>query len=183
MLLDETKVMVAVAEHWLVGSIPCYGNRIQDILKDESTNLLRLSDVQICQDADLTRPLISLPHVIVPKQNIELMVLPEGKHEAPVKRWNNLAVRATTNVFAIMSRYCVRGELQLPESPSDTARVLTHQLGTFFPITQASIVGAGIKLTAPVLFANKRLVHCLYVGDAANVDNGCSEAAPAHCEA
>ena len=173
---DATRVIAVVSRHWLVGAIPSNGIRIQDVLNKESTEFVRLTDVQVCREADRRWCLTTLPEAMAPKRNIELMILPEDSHEAPVKRWNNFAVKATVNVFAIVSGYCVQGELQLPPSTIDRLHALTNQLGSFFPVTDAAVIGPGTTRTsAPVVFVNKRFLSCLHVGDPANVESGPAE--------
>jgi len=174
----EARVMVAVSGHWLVGSMPSTGTRIQDVLKDGATDFVNLTDVQVCRYAERESCLATLSEVLIPKCMIEIVVVFAGRHEAPTKRWNNLAARATANVFAIVSKYCIQGELHVPTSSHDSLSILTHQLGKFFAITRASMSGPGIKpLSVPLLLANKDFVNCFHVGEPANVGTTPVEAA------
>jgi hypothetical protein len=176
MLSDATRVIVAASPYWIVGSIWLNGKRIQDILRDDNTNFARLSDVQIFADADRTSGIAALPYAMVPKDRIELVILPEARHEAPVKRWNNFNVRTTAKVSAIVSRYYIEGELQLPPSTLNVLHALTQQLGSFFPIVGASIVAADSKrMSVPVVFANKRFLSCFNADDPAIAENGAAE--------
>jgi hypothetical protein len=176
MSTDVTRVIVVVSQHWIVGSIPSNGQRIQDILRDESSNFARLIDVQIYADASHTACIAALPQAMVPKDRIELVTLPEVHHEAPVKRWNNFTARTAASISGVVSRYYIEGELQLPVSTIDVIRALTQQLGTFFPITRASIIAPDSRrISAPVVFANKRFLNCFHADTASNVENGASE--------
>jgi len=167
---NEPRVMAAVSGHWLVGAMLSAGTRIQDVLNDGSTDFVHLMDVQVCGIAQPESCLATLSKVLIPKCKIQLVILPADRHEAPKKRWNNLTVRATTNVFTIVSKYRIQGELNLPTSSDDPLSTLTHQLGRFFPITQASLSGPGVKeLSVPVLLANRDFVNCFHVGKPANV--------------
>ena len=173
---DATRVIVAASPYWIAGSILLNGKRIQEILKDPNSNFARLTDVQIYADADRTSCVAALPSAMVPKDRIELVILPEAQHEAPVQRWNNFNVRTTAKVSAIVSRYYIEGELQLPPSTLDVTHALTQQLGSFFPIVNASIVAADSKrMKVPVVFANKRFLSCFNAGDPANAENGAAE--------
>ena len=161
MLSDATRVIVAASPYWIAGSIWLNGKRIQDILKDHNTNFARLSDVKVFADADCTSLVANLPYVMIPKDQIELVILPESQHEAPVKRWNNFNVRTTAKVSAIVSRYYIEGQLQLPPSTLDVLHALTNQLGRFFPVVGASIMVADSKrISVPVVFANMRFLSC-----------------------
>jgi hypothetical protein len=176
MSTDVTRVIVVVSQHWIVGSMPSNGQRIQDILRDENSNYARLMDVQIYADANHTACLAVLPQAMVPKERIELVILPEEQHEAPVKRWNNFTARSTAKISGIVSRYYVEGELQLPPSTLDVLRAVTQQLGTFFPITRASLIAPDSRrIAAPVVFANKRFLNCFHADTATNVENGATE--------
>jgi hypothetical protein len=176
MLSDATRVIVAASPYWIAGSIWLNEKRIQDILKDSNTNFARFTDVQIYADADRTSCVAALPYAMVPKDRIELVILPEARHEAPVKRWNNYNVRTTAKVSAIVSRYYIEGQLQLPPSTLDVLHALTQQLGSFFPIVGASIVAADLKrMKVPVVFANKRFLSCFNTDDAANAEGGAAE--------
>jgi hypothetical protein len=176
MLSDATRVIAASSPYWIVGSIWLNEKRIQDILNDANTSFARFNDAQIYADADRTSCVAALPYAMVPKDRIELVILPEARHEAPIKRWNNFNVRTTAKVSAVVSRYFIEGELQLPPSTLDVMHVLTQQLGSFFPIVGASIVAADSKrMSVPVVFANKRFLSCFNADDPANAEDGAAE--------
>jgi hypothetical protein len=173
---DATRVIVAASPYWIAGSIWLNEKRIQDILKDSNTNFARFTDVQIFADADRTSCVAALPYAMVPKDRIELVILPDARHEAPVKRWNNFNVRTTSKVSAIVSRYYIEGQLQLPPSTLDVMHALTQQLGSFFPIVGASIVAPDLKrMRVPVVFANKRFLSCFNADDPAKAEDGAAE--------
>jgi len=170
--------MVGVSGHWLVGAMLSTGTRIQDVLKDGATDFVHLVDVQVCPYAERESCLATLSEVVVPKCKIEIVVVFADRHEAPTKRRNNLVVRETTNVFAIVSKYYIQGELHLPTSPHDSLSTLNHHLGRFFPITRASMSGPGEKqLSVPFLLANKDFVNCFHVAECANVKSASLETA------
>jgi hypothetical protein len=176
MSTEVTRVIVVVSQHWIVGSMPSNGQRILDVLRDPSSNFARLLDVQIYADANRTTCVAALSQMMVPKDRIHLVILPESQHEAPVKRWNNFSARSTANISAIVGGFYVEGELQLPTSTIDVVHAFTQQLGTFFPITRASIIAPDKKrLSVPVLFANKRFLNGFNAEDAAKTENDAAE--------
>jgi hypothetical protein len=171
-----THAIIVVSPHWIVGSIPSNGKRIQDVLKDPSTNFVRLTDVHIYSDADCTLRIATLPQAVFPKDRIELVILPEFRHEAPITRWNNFSVRKSAKVSAIVSKFYIEGELQLSPSTTDVTHALTQQLGTFFPITRASLIAPDVKrMSAPVLFPNKCFLSCFSAEDAPQTENDAAE--------
>ncbi|HEX2474138.1 MAG TPA: hypothetical protein VHK01_05305 [Lacipirellulaceae bacterium] len=176
MPIEVTRVIIVVSQHWIVGSMHLNGQRIQDVLRDANTNFARVLDVQVYADANHTTCIAALPQVMVPKDRIQLVILPEMQHEAPVKRWNNFSARTTANISAIVGGFYVEGELQLPVSTIDVVHAFTTQLGTFFPIIRASIIAPDKKrLSVPVLFANKRFLNCFNAEDAAKTDADAAE--------
>jgi hypothetical protein len=176
MTTEVTRVIVVVSQHWIVGSIPSNGQRIQDILRDTGSDFARLIDAQIYADADRATCLAALPQAMIPKETIELVIMPEIQHEAPVKRWNNFTARTTASISAVVGGYYVEGHVQLPVSTIDVVHAFTQQLGTFFPITRASLIAPDRKrLTVPVLFANKRFLSCFNAESTSNVENDAPE--------
>lgn len=167
---EKPRVIVAVAQHWLVGDVPSKGVRIQDVLTDGATEFVRLENVHVCRYAQPESCLMKLPEVVVPKSKIEFVVIPETRHEAPVKRRDNYTVRATTDVVVVLGKHCIQGELHLPNSSNDSVYTLTRQVGRFFPITRASVSGEGGEhLNAPVIFANRDYVDGFYLGEPSDV--------------
>jgi hypothetical protein len=165
---ETTRIIASVSEHWLIGSLPLAGGRIQEVLNDANTEFLQLSKVSIYHRAKCQH-VVDLNEVTVPKKHIELIVVPSDEHEAPVKRWNNLSDRIVTNAFAIVNDCSMSGELHLPTNPSDARYTLLHQVGDFVALTGASLSLAG-PVAKPVrvslLFANKDYIKCFHVGQA-----------------
>jgi hypothetical protein len=144
--------------------------RIQETLNDPRTDFLTFTDVEV-HPLSIRECVARLPDVIVPKCQLEFVIVPTTQHEAPEKRWNNRAVKAAFQAFAIVNGYRVSGELHLPDKPDDIHFVFTHQLGQFFALTRASLsLGprGESQLSAPLLLANKSFVSCLHVGQPAH---------------
>lgn len=168
---ENTQVIASVSEHWLLGSLPLAGTRIQDALNDSSTEFVQLSDVEVYRRAKC-QCVASLTEAVVPKCNIEFVVVPSNQHEAPVKRWNNLAARTVLKAFAIVNDCCISGELHLSTEPRDDRYTFSHQIGNFFALTGASLslTGPGVEpLRIPLVFANKDFVNCFHIGEPAKL--------------
>ncbi len=166
MTSQNPRAIIFVSDYWLVGTVPTSGNRLQDTLKEPNTAFVRLIDVSVFRYVGNEETTVgTLPEVVVPKRRIELIVLPDEQHEAPVKRHNNFATRETISVFVIAGRYTVHGQLHVTETQRDSLHTFSGQLGTFFPITGASVNAEQKRLDAPIAFANREFVSCFYAGN------------------
>jgi hypothetical protein len=163
------QVTAAVFGHWLVGSLPLADFRIQEVLNDPRTDFLTLADVEVYPLAK-RECVAHMPEVIIPKRELEFVILPTDSHEAPEKRWNNHAVKTAFEAFALIRGYRIWGELHLPKESANLRFLLTHQPGQFFALTCASISldpRGESQLTAPLLLANKSFISCLHIGQSA----------------
>jgi hypothetical protein len=166
---ESKHVTVAVGGHWLLGSLPLAGNRIQEALNDARTDFVKLSDVEVHPLAKC-ECLTTLPEVIIPKGKIEFVAVPASPHEAPEKRRNNRVAKEVYSAFAIVGDYSISGELHLPTKPADSVFVLTHQLSKFFALTGVTLSASrqGAKqLAVPLVFVNRDFVSCFQIGQPA----------------
>jgi hypothetical protein len=160
------QITAAVFGHWLIGNLPLADFRIQEVLNDSRTDFLTLTDVEV-HPLSKRECVSHLPQVIIPKGKLEFVIVPTSRHEAPEKRWNNLAAKTPFQAFAMLSGYRIWGELHLPKEPDDIHFVFTHQLSQFFALTRASVSldpRGESQLSAPLLLANKESVSCLHIG-------------------
>ncbi len=172
MSTKSTRIMVAVSDHWLLGSLPLKDSRIREELNDSSTDFVQLHDVEVHAYAKL-ECVAKLSKMVVPKCKLEFIVAPSDTHEAPEKSWKNWSAKATFNAFAIVSKYLIQGTLHVPALVMDPQRALMHQDGKFFALTQVSLGygGRGVQqLSVPLLLVNKDFVTCFEVGDAVNLE-------------
>jgi hypothetical protein len=171
MCVHNTPVIAVVSEHWLVGVLPLTGARIRDVLRDGNTDFVHVHNVSVYQNGESESRVAILPQALVPKEKIQLVIIPKSRHEAPVRRYNNLAKSATANVFLMVGGYSVQGELHLPTLSKNMLHTFTSGIGEFFAITQARVEGFGKRLSAPVVLANKGLVGCFSLGELGNTEN------------
>jgi len=171
MLTKSTRIIAAVSNHWLLGSLPLQDSRIREELNDSRTDFVQLHDVKV--HVHTKRECVAkLPTMVVPKCKLEFIVVPSGTHEAPEKCWNNWTAKAAFSAFAIVSKYLIQGTLHVPTTALDPQRVLMHQDGKFFPLTQVSLGygGQGVQQrSVPLLLVNKDFVTCFEVGDHVNL--------------
>ena len=172
MLTKRTRIVAAVLDHWLIGSLHLQDTRIQEELNDSSTDFLELHEVEVDSHAK-RESVANLARVTVPKKKLEFIVAPSGTHEAPEKCWNNWTAKAAFHAFAVVSEYRVWGNLHLPTTTHDPRHSLMLQAGKFFALTQASLSygGRGVQqLSVPLLLANKDFVSCFEVGDPVDLE-------------
>jgi hypothetical protein len=165
------RLIVGVSDHWLLGNLPLDDSRILDRLNDSRSDFVHLSEVEV-HDHQNRQCVANLPHVAVPKCKIQFAGNPSQEHEAPETRLNRFASKDTFEATTILGRYCVSGELHLPEFCGDDVHTLTHQLARFFPMTGASLIGAKAeRISFPLLIANKEFVSCFHVGSNSQTDD------------
>jgi hypothetical protein len=172
MSAENKQITVAVAGHWLIGCLPLADVRMQDALSDSRSDFVKLLDVEVHPLANSER-ITSLREVLVPKCKIEFVAVPSRPHEAPEKRWSHRTAKEVFQAFAIVSDYCISGELHLPTKPNDFQFAFTHQLGRFFALTGASLHASrhGAKqLSVPLMVVNKDFVSCFQVGQLVGVE-------------
>ncbi len=172
MSTKSTRIMAAVSDHWLLGSLTLRDSRIREELNDSNTDFVQLHDVEVHAYAKL-ECVAKLSTMVVPKRKLEFIVAPSGTHEAPEKCWNNWTAKATFSAFAIVSKYLIQGTLHVPTTAIDPQRALIHQDGKFFALTQVSLGygGRGVQqLSVPLLLANKDFVTCFEVSDHINLE-------------
>ncbi len=172
MSTKSTRIMAAVSDHWLLGSLSLKDSRIREELNDSNTDFVKLHDVEVHAYAKL-ECVAKLSTMVVPKCKLEFIVAPSDTHEAPEKCWNNWTAKATFSAFAIVSKYLIQGTLHVPTTALDPQRALIQQDGKFFALTQVSLGygGRGVQqLSVPLLLVNKDFVTCFEVSDAVNLE-------------
>jgi len=166
----ETRITVGVAKHVLIGALPLAGSRIQERLNDSRTDAVTLTDVEVCSHVN-RQCVARLPQAVVPKAQIEYLLIPTNQHEAPQKRWNNHTRKKVFSTFATVSDCSASGDLHLPADPADGWYTLSQQLPRFFAITDASFRGfSGEQLHVSLVIANKDYVTCFHVGSPVALD-------------
>lgn len=175
-----TPVIIVISDYWLVGNVPSTDRRIQDVLRDEGSDYVSLHDVQVHSTARQHAAVATLSQTLTPKSRIELVILPESKHEAPTKRMNNLSPRECSHVFVTVGTYRVEGKLHLPSLSNNPTYTLSNQIGRFFAVTEAMLKPAGPKpLKVPVLFVNRDHLGCFSLGEPkTTAANGATEQEP-----
>ena len=165
MQLTSTPITIGAAAHVIHGTLPLVGDRIQERLNDESAGTLQLLDVEVHSHLQ-QRSVAHLASAMVPKSRIEYVLVASGRHEAPVKRWNNRTRKSLHSAIAILSSCCIEGDVHLPGGLLDTHYAFVRELPGFFAITNARVRILGAEaIDIPLVFASRDYVSCLQIGE------------------
>lgn len=170
--MSSKKVIAAVSDYWILGTLELNDRRVQEVLNDSSSDFLKLDDVEI-HVRETTGCVAKLDQTVIPKAKLQYVVADSCEHETPERRWNNLTAKAAYRAFAIVGDDCLSGNLHFSTKPTDTLHTWLNRLSPFFVLTEAElcIEGRGINpMKLPLVFANKDHVSCFEVG--AHVDGG-----------
>ena len=163
-MTDRVTIIVIAGQHSFAGELENRGLRVLELLNDVSTEFLQLSEVVVHQkffDGIIKR----LPDATIPKAIVDLVLLEQGKHEAPIRRQHALVDKRTYAAFAVVGNYELRGKLMLKGAP-DVIGTLTRELSSFFPLTniRLSMVGGPAEpVAAGVALINKSKVSLLQI--------------------
>lgn len=167
---NHPRVIVGVAEHWILGTLPLDGTRIQDRLNDPRSDFIELTSVEV-HPCSGPKCLARQPQLVVPKSGILFVAAHLQHHEAPDGRLNHFANKNNFQVFATLSHYRISGAVHLPTFSADALHAMSHQLRRFFPVTEATINGHGVcDYRAALLIANKDFVDCFHAGQQTPAD-------------
>lgn len=168
MIHKPTSVILLTASHRFQGEINTGGQRLQEVLNNSLSDYVQLDNAQIYTLANQTEMLHAEKRAIVQKPQLQLAVLGEQKHEAPVKRQNYRVEKSFHEVFCVAGSYEVTGLLHLPRYTIDTIAILARDLKIFFPLTEATVtydVRARSTLNANVVLVNKSALSLFQISD------------------
>jgi hypothetical protein len=165
MHMTTTAITIGAGAHVLHGNLPLVGGRIQERLNDERYGTLQLLDVDVRSHLQ-QRSVAQLASALVPKSRMEYVLVNSGRHEAPLKRWNNRTPKAQHSAIAVLERCCIEGDVHLPGGLLDAYYTYTRQLPDFFALTNARVrILGGEPIEVPLVFANREYVNCLQIGE------------------
>jgi len=166
MATDKVRAMLVTDEHLLVGEVPTRGQRLLENLLDPTTRFLRIHQVHVCRRAATSDSDHFLDHAVVAKEMLSLAILSGRKHEAPnIHRYANVEKRVCS-AFLIVSGFEVCGRMHC-HGPSDPVAMLSIEMGSFIPVTQATVSwDRGKPIAAGVVLVNRAHTSLLQVGEA-----------------
>ena len=142
------------------------GLRVLDTLNDPASDFVFLEDAKLYREEHREDySIATLSEVVIPKERITLVVIPRHEHETPDKRRNARVEKRSCQGIFVVPRYSVRGDIHLTGLRDDSLYTLVTDLGSFFPVTNATIeCPSGKSISAPVVIANKSKVDCFCLG-------------------
>jgi hypothetical protein len=162
-------LILVVESHWLVGKMRrAPDQRVLDLLTESTSAYVNLEDVRVFSSFDRKNCLKTLPAMVVPKDRLQMVIIPTDRFEIPRKqRIHKMVKKIQLESSAIAAGYLVQGTLHLNSSANDAQHLLSDLLGRFFPITAATINGPGGEpIKAATVLANKDFVSSVSCGDA-----------------
>lgn len=166
MLQKGTAVTLLTASHRFQGEINTGGQRLQDLLNNSLSDFIHLENAQIYTLANQTEMLYAEKHATIQKAQLQLIVIGEKKHEAPVKQQNYRIQKSNYEVFCVAGSFEVTGLLHLSRYTQDPIAILAREVKMFFPLTEAAVtydVRSRSALNAQVVLVNKVAVSLFQI--------------------
>ncbi|HEX4130716.1 MAG TPA: hypothetical protein VHZ24_11795 [Pirellulales bacterium] len=158
------RLVVLTEAHWIVGTFPTGGQRLLDLLNSAHSEFLLLSDVRLQERfaGSTTR----IGKATIRKSQIVVATPAADRHEAPEKRRNALSSKRVGSAHLVVANAHLRGKVHL-RGHNDSFHALVHELGDFFPVTEATLVEAIplLPIELAVAIVNKSFVSVFSVGN------------------
>lgn len=137
--MSNVPAVVYTDAHMIAGHV-LVKERLQELLVDRLTDFLDLTDVTISSLSQPDRMATTAPKVTVPKPKIAVVTMDMPTHESEETRRNKQSPKSGSKVCAIVEGLEIFGTAHLNSAGDLASRILTQQLRSFFPITDASLV-------------------------------------------
>ncbi len=169
---NSKRVIAAVSDYWIIGSLSLPNTRIQEVLNDPRSEFLQLQDVEVHVRESSGR-VAELDQTIIPKRKLQYLVADCAEHETPERRWTHHKPKDVFRAFALVGDDCLSGNLHFSSRPTDSLHAWLNQLSHFVVLTEASLCmhGRGVNsMQLPLVFFNKEHVSCFEVSVQAESD-------------
>jgi len=110
-----TPLTVITMHHRYTGELPSRGFRIADILNDGNTDILTLHNVMASSSGMRVQD-VRFDEVVLKKKSV-LIVVPQGKYEAPRRRRNRYIEQDRYGAMVALPGYILSGVVHLPTKP------------------------------------------------------------------
>lgn len=172
MLQRATFVELITDEHRLLANIHTRGQRLLDLLNDQTSNYLTAHDVRVYNRRDLQTCIAAFSRAVIRKTDLDLVIITENEHEAPEARLYAHVQKEMHRVLLTIPGYEIRGKLHLTD-PDEAVIVLDRQRGDFFPVTEATVFCADTPdevFEGSVVMVNKTGIALFCVGEMLSLD-------------
>lgn len=163
-MIEHVTAVVCTHAHHIEGGL-LIAERLSEKLNDPNTDFIELHDARITsllQDVDSAGSM--WPIATIPKASILLATLDTQDHESPETRLYKFESKKKSYFGAIVGPFEVygTGHLQFVDTPT---RVLTDQLQSYFPVTNATILlgqrQGDNRVSTGLAFVNRNMVQAL----------------------
>jgi len=126
------------AAHRIEGQVDLR-ERLSEALNDPLTAFVEMADAKISSLSNREASEVAWPLATIPKETVLVATLDLGEHESLQTRMDKGTRKSGSQVGAIVDSIEIYGTAHLIFEGS-AHRVLTSQLGAFFPVTDATII-------------------------------------------
>jgi len=131
-------VDVVTANHLYRGQVTTGGRRLADVLSDSSRATVEMHDVVVRSPGEQSEDRHG-HHLILSKKDI-LLVVPQGRYEAPIRRHNNYQLKQPYPVMVVLPGYVVIAVAHLPPRANPWMLIDDSAgLPAFFGLTEVTV--------------------------------------------
>jgi hypothetical protein len=152
-------IMLATGDHLFHGLFATGGQRVLEMLCHSDSDYLTLRDARVSHRKQISAP-VRLSECLVKKDEVLFAIPTIDKQMSPGKKRSAYVRKKQSVAFLTGAGFSIAGYLHL-KGCADAVSALTHELGTFLPISDAVIVpnrDGDLPNPAPTVIVNKRFV-------------------------
>lgn len=146
----------AIRDHWLEATLSNNGLRLLEVLNDSRTEYMSVGDAMLSRAGQKHgAPLAG--DCLLQKSQI-ILAMPGGTHESPEKRRNAYREKRQRWATVTVPGYQLHGHLHLTSGGGNLVTTLTHEFGTFVPLSNVVLTpmyDGATQLHADTVILNK----------------------------
>lgn len=161
---EHLSVTAVTQEHFFKGTFSTHGLRLLDSLNDVTSDFVTLENVEIFRASYNVRA-AELAKAAVWKEHISMVLVTSRRHEAPGKQATHRRDKQHYLAFLTCYGFDVQGTVHLRGHP-DPVNALSNELGTFFPVTDATVThggNTGLQVKVPVAMVKRDAVSLFHL--------------------
>lgn len=134
----STPTTVITLHHRYTGELPSRGFRVADVLNDSGTDVLTLHNA-LASGSGMRVQDVHFDEVVLKKKSV-LIVVPQGRYEAPRRRRNRYIERDRYGAMVSLPGYILSGVMHLPSKPVGSFLLAENStLADFMGITNVTV--------------------------------------------
>lgn len=163
----STAADVITLDHRYAGLIMTGGRRLADVLSAPDFDVIEMRDALV-ESPGPRAPDIRCQHLLVAKKDI-LMVIPQGSHEAPIRRHNNYQSKESYGVVVVLPGYILTAVAHLPRRANPWMLIDDSAgLPSFFGLTDVTVHTSPYGLVPPhcdTVIVHRRRIESVELSD------------------